>query len=55
MPVIAKNYLKFLFIKKNKVKDDLMVACDECGTYSHESIIINKKGKNFCSNKCASA
>ena len=55
MPVIVKNFLKFLFIKKNKVKDDLMVACDECGTYSHESIIINKKGKNFCSNKCASA
>ena len=55
MPVIAKNYLKFLFTKKNKVKNDLMVACDECGTYSHESIIINKKGKNFCSNKCASA
>ena len=55
IPVIAKNYLKFLFTKKNKVKNDLMVACDECGTYSHESIVINKKGKSFCSNKCASA
>ena len=55
IPVIAKNYLKFLFTKKNMVKDDLMVVCDECGTYSHESIVINKKGKNFCSNKCASA
>lgn len=55
IPLIAKNYLKFIFTKKKKVKDDLMVVCDECGTYSHESIVINKKGKNFCSDKCASA
>ena len=55
IPVIAKNYLKFLFTKKDKVKDDLMIACDVCGTYSHESIVINKKGENFCSNKCANA
>ena len=32
-----------------------MFACDKCGTYSHESIVIKKKGKNFCSNECASA
>ena len=54
IPIIAKNYIKFLFTQKTN-KNDLMFECDKCGTYSHESIVIKKKGKNFCSNKCASA
>ena len=54
IPIIAKNYIKFLFTEKTN-KNDLMFECDKCGTYSHESIVIKKKGKNFCSNKCASA
>ena len=53
--IIAKSYLKFLFTKNEKNKKDLMFACDKCGTYSHESIVIKKKGKNFCSNECANA
>ena len=55
IPIIARNYLKFLFTKQKTNKDGLMFACDKCGTYSHESIVIKKKGKNFCSNECASA
>ena len=54
IPIIAKNYLKFLFTEKTN-KNDLMFECDKCGTYSHESIVIKKEGKNFCSNECASA
>jgi formylmethanofuran dehydrogenase subunit E len=54
IPIIAKNYIKFLFTEKTN-KNDLMFECDKCGTYSHESIVIKKEGKNFCSNKCASA
>ena len=55
IPIIAKSFLKHVFNNKKSDKDDLMVACDECETYSHESLVINKKGKNFCSDKCASA
>ena len=55
IPIIARSYLKFLFTKKKTNKDDLMFACYKCGTYSHESIVIKKKGKNFCSKECASA
>jgi hypothetical protein len=55
IPIIAKGYLKFLFTKKKTNKDDLMFECNNCGTHSHESIVIKKKGKNFCSNECASA
>ena len=54
IPIIAKNYLKFLFTEKTN-KNDLMFECDKCGTHSHESIVIKKKGKNFCSKECASA
>ena len=53
--IIARNYLKFLFTKQKTNKDDLTFECYNCGTYSHESIVIMKKGKNFCSNECASA
>ena len=55
IPIIAKSYIKHLFANKKSDKDDLMFACYKCGTYSHESILIKKKGKNFCSNECASA
>ena len=55
IPIIAKSYLKHVFNNKKYDKDDLMFACDKCGTYSHESIVIKKKGKNFCSNECANA
>ena len=54
IPIIARNYIKFLFTEKTN-KNDLMFECDKCGTYSHESIVIKKEGKNFCSNECASA
>ena len=55
IPIIARGYLKHLFTKQKTNKDDLMFACANCGTYSHESIVIKKKGKNFCSIECASA
>jgi len=55
IPIISRSYLKFLFTKNKTNKDDLMLACDKCGTYSHQSIIIKKRDKNFCSNECASA
>ena len=54
IPIIAKNYVKFLFTEKTN-QNDLIFECDKCGTYSHESIVIKKEGKNFCSNECASA
>ena len=53
--IISRSYLKFLFTKNKTNKDDLMLECDKCGTYSHQSIIIKKRDKNFCSNECASA
>jgi hypothetical protein len=55
IPIIARGYLNYLFTKRKKNKNNSMFACDKCGTYSHESIVIKKKGKNFCSNECASA
>ena len=55
IPIIARSYLKFLFTKKKTNEDDLMFECAKCGIYSHESIVIKKKGKNFCSKGCASA
>jgi hypothetical protein len=55
IPIIAKSYLKFLFSNNKTNKDNLMFACDKCGTYCHQSIVIKKRDKNFCSSECASA
>ena len=51
--LIAKSYIRSLFSSKKKKKDQAMLACDNCETYTHESLIIKKSGKNFCSNKCS--
>ena len=55
LPIIFRTYLKSAFVKKNKKKDEIMVVCANCGTYAHESIIIKKKGQNYCSKNCANS
>ena len=47
-------YLKSIF--QNKVsKEESMIICSQCEMYVHESIIIKKKGQNYCSKGCASS
>ncbi|MDB3952138.1 PP0621 family protein [Gammaproteobacteria bacterium] len=55
LPILVRTYLKSAFTKKNKKKDQIMVVCANCGTYAHESIIIKKKGQNYCSKNCANS
>ena len=54
LPILVRTYLKSKLIKKNN-KNELMFICAKCGTYAHESIIIKKRGQNFCSTECASS
>ena len=51
--LIAKSYIRSLFSPKKEKKDQAMLACDNCETYTHESLLIKKSGKNYCSNKCS--
>ena len=53
LPILVRTFLKSKLIKKNK--NELMFICAKCGTYAHESIIIKKRGQNFCSTECASS
>ena len=55
MPILVKTYLKSKFTKTKNKKNELMVVCFNCGTYAHESIIIKKRGQNYCSKECASS
>ena len=55
MPILVKTYLKSKFTKTKNKKNELMVVCSNCGTYAHESIIIKKRGQNYCSRECASS
>ena len=54
LPILVRTYLKSKLIKKNN-KNELMFICAKCRTYAHESIIIKKKGQNYCSRECASS
>ena len=54
LPILVRTFLKSKLIKKNN-KNELMFICAKCGTYAHESIIIKKRGQNFCSTECASS
>ena len=38
-------------IKQRKGED--MISCAECGTYVHESIVLKKSGRKFCSKRCS--
>jgi hypothetical protein len=55
LPILVRTYLKSKFTKTKNKKNELMVVCTNCGTYAHESIIIKKRGQNYCSRECASS
>jgi len=50
---IARSYIRSLISPKEK-KLDQMIACSECGTQVHESLVMKKSGLNYCSEKCSS-
>ena len=50
---VAKSYLKSLFLRPSQKKNETMIVCYQCGTYTHESLLIKKFGKQFCSDKCS--
>jgi NADH:ubiquinone oxidoreductase subunit 3 (subunit A) len=52
--LVAKSYLRSLILKSSAKKNEAMIACYQCGTYTHESLLIRKFGKQFCSDKCSS-
>ena len=54
-PILVRTYIKSKFTKTKDKKNELMVVCSICGTYAHESIIIKKRDKNYCSKECASS
>ena len=54
-PILVRTYIKSKFTKTKDKKNELMVICSICGTYAHESIIIKKRDKNYCSKECASS
>lgn len=44
---------KSLFLRPSLKKNETMIVCYQCGTYTHESLLIKKFGKQFCSDKCS--
>jgi formate dehydrogenase maturation protein FdhE len=54
-PILVRTYIKSKFTKTKDKKNESMVVCSICGTYAHESIIIKKRDKNYCSKECASS
>ena len=51
----AKAYIDRLFLSKENNKSDQMINCSTCGTYVHQSIVIKKHGKKFCSENCSNS
>ena len=51
--LVAKSYLRPLFIRPSHKNNETMIACYQCDTYTHESLLIKKFGRQFCSDKCS--
>tara|TARA_B100001175_G_C18956161_1_gene378305 strand:+ start:156 stop:371 length:216 start_codon:yes stop_codon:yes gene_type:complete len=49
---IAKEYIKSAFNNKPANTSETMVSCSKCGTFVHESLVINKLKKGYCSKEC---
>jgi formylmethanofuran dehydrogenase subunit E len=52
---VAKGYVKSVFIDKSADKFETMVSCSKCGTFVHESLVIHKFNKSFCSKECVNS
>ena len=47
-------FVRSLFTKTSKKKiDDSMIKCAACDTYTHQSLVIKKSGRSYCSEKCS--
>jgi len=49
----AKNYIDKMFSPRNEKKLNEMVSCSVCNTFVHESIVVKKSGKEYCSTECS--
>ena len=49
---IIFRYLKINLKKRNKTEK--IIKCEICNTFVHESLIVNKHQKNYCSEECSS-
>ena len=51
----AVFFFRSLISNTHKKKiDNSMIKCDSCETYTHESLIVKKLGRNYCSESCSS-
>lgn len=51
----AKAYIDKIFFSKEDNKPNEMSNCSVCGTYVHQSIVIKKHGKEYCSEDCSNS
>ena len=52
-----RNYAKQWSLKinlKERNKTEKIIKCEICNTFVHESLIVNKHQKNYCSEECSS-
>ena len=49
----AKNYIDKMFSSESEKKLNEMVRCSVCNTFVHESIVVKKSGKEYCSTECS--
>ena len=48
--------LRNVFFKKGKKEiSNEMMTCDACGISGHESVILKKNSKSYCSDNCANS
>ena len=52
---LTKSYIRSYFKSNEGHSSEKMLSCLKCGTFVHESLVLNKYGKNFCSEECANS
>ena len=49
---LIRSYITSILSTKQQSKSNEMIACDKCGIYVDEDLVLKRFGKFYCSKDC---
>ena len=49
---LIRSYITSILFTKKQSKSNEMIACNKCGTYVDEDLVLKRFGKFYCSKDC---
>lgn len=49
---LVRSYINSILFTRKQGKSNEMIACDKCGIYVDEDLVLKRFGKFYCSKDC---